>query len=95
MLFRVIRKLRYSAGLLLCLQQCCISSPAAGFFSALVWSCEIYAVLSPALLQCHMSPVASCMWSCQVDMGDSALTYIPGDALGILPTNCAQVHVLF
>ncbi|BDA47196.1 Sulfite reductase [NADPH] flavoprotein alpha-component [Coccomyxa sp. Obi] len=35
----------------------------------------------------------------EVDLGDSALTYIPGDALGILPTNCPQVveellHVL-
>ncbi|KAK9905499.1 hypothetical protein WJX75_000993 [Coccomyxa subellipsoidea] len=26
----------------------------------------------------------------EVDLGDSALTYIPGDALGILPTNCPQ-----
>ena len=28
----------------------------------------------------------------EVDLGDSALTYIPGDALGILPTNCPQVR---
>lgn len=27
----------------------------------------------------------------EVDLGDSALTYTPGDALGILPTNCPQV----
>ncbi|EIE23365.1 hypothetical protein COCSUDRAFT_36399 [Coccomyxa subellipsoidea C-169] len=26
----------------------------------------------------------------EVDLGDSALTYTPGDALGILPTNCPQ-----
>lgn len=28
----------------------------------------------------------------EVDLGDSALTYIPGDALGIQPTNCPQVR---
>lgn len=27
----------------------------------------------------------------EVDLGDSALTYTPGDALGILPWNCPQV----
>jgi sulfite reductase alpha subunit-like flavoprotein len=30
----------------------------------------------------------------EVDLGDSALTYTPGDALGILPYNCPQVGLL-
>ncbi len=54
-------------------------------------------IRSPALVRCVYYALGDFRahvvetWCCQVDLGNSALTYIPGDALGILPTNCPQV----
>ena len=29
----------------------------------------------------------------EIDLGDSGLSYLPGDALGILPLNCSEVRL--